>query len=112
MTLSRLFGISFLLTAKGMDLATTAAALLGQPGGEANPLAAWLFDAVGLSGLAGLAVGLCLAVIIATETAATTVRVYTSWGPPTVRVASYGSPAGLWTVVAIRNVHQIAGVIA
>lgn len=112
MTASRLVGVSCLLTAKGVDVATTATGLLALPGGEANPIAAAIFAIGGLPGLVGLAVLVCALVIGVVEAGASVLRARSRFGPPAVRLAAYGTLTALWTAVAVANAHQIAGAIA
>ena len=105
----RLAGIAALLTAKGMDLATTASVLLAQPGAEANPTAAAVVGSAGLPGLVVLSVAVCAAVVVATEWGAA--RVEPPY-PVLVRLGGSLPPTLLWSVVAVHNVRAIAGALA
>lgn len=108
---SRLVGISLLLTAKGMDLATTASVVLASPSAEANPVPAEVMVTVGVPALVVLSVLVCGAVVAVTEAGAWRLRTHGPLAPVAVRLLGYGLLTTLWTFVAIQNARQIAGVL-
>lgn len=110
-SVSRTAGIAFLLTAKGMDVATTASMLLARPGAEANPVARAVAAHVGVLGLVFVGLAVCLTVIAVTELAADRLDDLLG-GPLVVRLLGYGPLALLWTFVAIHNVRVISGALA
>jgi hypothetical protein len=109
---SRLVGISLLLTAKGMDLATTASVVLARPAAEANPIPAEVMVNSGVPGLVVLSLLACGAVVVVTEAAAWRLRTHGPLAPVVARLSAYGLLTALWTAVAIRNAQAIAGVLA
>lgn len=113
LVVSRTAGIAFLLTAKGMDLATTAAVVTALPRAEANPFAATVLDWFGLIGLVAVAVLVVALVVAVTELAVRITRdEYPVRGPIAIRLLGYGPLTVLWALVAIRNIRQISGVVA
>lgn len=109
---SRIVGISLLLTAKGMDLATTASVVHTIPGAESSPVPAEVTVIAGVPGLIALSVVICGAVIAVTEAAARTLRSFDPLAPAAIRLLAYGLLAALWMAVAVRNAMQVAGVLA
>lgn len=109
---SRLVGISLLLTAKGMDLATTASVVVVLPGTEANQVIAPVVLLGGAPALVVLSIVVCGAVVAVVETAASTLRDRGPLAPVWIRLCAYGPLTVLWTAAAIRNVREISGAFA
>lgn len=108
---TRTIGISLMLTAKGADLATTAAVVAAVPAAEANPVVTHALAAAGLPALLALSLVACIGAVVAAEAGARVLRYKGPLAPVLARAATYGPLTVLWTYVAVRNAEQIAAVL-